>query len=320
MVRNDGCAAKGAAFVKRLMSGALIAALQANPNCIRVDLFAIALPNGQSINATSGQFDVTIPSGTLGWAGSTTTFAANQFGVWSRGAITSEASFDLNSNTMDLTCIPQQSTAYPGLNIGLLGAALNSLFDAAEVTVMAGYFAMGQYGTLLADSVETKFVGQITEITDISRTKVTFNAADYNYLLNMKVPARLIQSNCPWSFADTNCGLDASTFTTNFTAASGTTTFIMTPGTAFTQPAGYFTQGVVKCLTGANAGLSQAVKLHDTSGNLQTMYPWLLTPQVGDTFSVIAGCDKSVGTCTTKFNNLIHFGGMPFCPTPQTAL
>lgn len=305
--------------MKRLMPPGLITFLQANPNCLRADLFTIALPNGQSITSTSGQFDITVPSGTPGWTGSTTAFAANQFGVWSRGAITSEASFDLNSNTMDLTCIPQQSTPYPGLSVGILSAALNGLFDACAVTVQTAYMPFGQYGNVSA-GIETKFVGQITEITDISRTKVVFNAADYLYLLNLKVPTRLIQSNCPWSFADANCALNPATFTTNFTAASGTTTFLMVPATAFTQPAGYFTQGVVKCLTGANAGLSQAVKIHNASGQLQTMYPWLLTPNVGDTFSVIAGCDKSVGTCTQKFNNLIHFGGQPFVPVPSSAL
>jgi uncharacterized phage protein (TIGR02218 family) len=305
--------------MKRLVPASLIAFWQANPNCLRADLFTILLPNGQTITATSGQFDLTIPAGTPGWTGSTTAFSASAFGVWSRGAITSEATFDLTSNTMELTCVPQQSTAYPGLSIGLLGAALNSLFDAAEVTVQTAYMPMGNYGNVSA-GIETKFVGQITSINDLVRNKIVFEAADYLYLLNLKIPTRLIQSNCPWAFADANCQLTPATFTTDFTAAAGTTTFTMTPGTAFTQPAGYYTQGVVTCLTGANAGLSQAVKLHDSSGNLQTMYPWLLAPNVGDTFAVIAGCDKSAGTCTTKFNNLIHMGGQPFCPVPQSSI
>ena len=305
--------------MKRLMPMSLITFLQNNPNCIRADLITVALPNNQSINATSGQFDITVSSGTAGWTGATTTFSANLYGVWSRGPITSEASFDLNSNTMELTCVPQQSTPYPGLGIGLLSGALNSLFDAAQVTVRTCYMPFGQYGNVSA-GIETKFQGQITTINDISRTKVVFECADYLYILNTKVPARIIQSNCPWSFADANCSLSASTYTTNFTAASGTTQWSMVPTTAFSQAAGYFTQGVVKCLTGANAGLSQAVKLHDSSGHLQMMASWLLTPNAGDTFSVIAGCSKDVGTCTTKFNNLIHFGGQPLVPVPVSSI
>jgi uncharacterized phage protein (TIGR02218 family) len=177
---------------------------------------------------------------------------------------------------------------------------------------------LGHFGDVSA-GVETKFVGQITNIQNISRKEVKFQAADYLYLLNVKVPSRLIQSNCPWAFADVNCGMDPATFTVNFTAASGSTAWQLVPVSAFSQPAGWFTQGVVKCLTGANNGLSQAVKLH-ASGNLQVVYPWIFPVTPGDTFSVIAGCDKSLTTCAQKFNNAVRFGGMPFTPPSQNAL
>lgn len=304
--------------MKRLMPSGLIAFLQANPNCVRADLFTITLPNGQYLLATDGQFDITIPTGTPGWSYGTVTFSAAQWGAWSRGSITSEASFDLHSNTMDLTCVPQLGTTYPGLPTGLLNAALNGLFDACPVTVQTVYMPFGEYGNV-SYGVETKFVGQITLISDIARNKVVMQCADYLYLLNVKVPTRIIQSNCPWGFADANCNLTATSYTENFTAASGTTAWVMTPTVAFTAAAGYYTQGVVKCLTGNNSGLSQAVKLH-ASGTLTVMSPWLFTPAAGDTFTVIAGCDKSLTTCTQKFSNLIHFGGMPFVPPPQSAV
>jgi uncharacterized phage protein (TIGR02218 family) len=303
--------------VKRLLPSGLIDFIAANPNCVRADLITIVLPNGQTLCATSGQFDITVPTSLSPLT--MTTFYANQYGVWERGAITSEAGFDLSSNTMDLTCVVQPDTQYPGMGIGLLSAALQSLFDAAEVTVQTVYMPLGAYGDVSA-GVETKFVGQITTISDINRNKVVFTCADYLYLLNLKVPTRLYQSTCPWSFADANCALNPATFTTDFTAKTGTTQWAMTPVTAFSQATGYFSQGVVKCLTGTNAGLSQTVKLHDGSGNLQMMYPWLLPPAVGDTFSVISGCDKSLTTCDQKFSNQIHFGGTPFVPVPVSAI
>jgi uncharacterized phage protein (TIGR02218 family) len=307
--------------MKRLMPSGLIDFLAANPNCNRADLFSLALPNGQTLTATSGQFDITLPSGTNGWSGSTTTFHATKYGRWERGSITSEASFSLNSNTMTLTCFPQQTTTYPGTSIGLLAAALNNLFDAASVSVFTAYMPLGSYGDV-SNGVETKFVGTITKINDIQRTKVEFDCADPFYLLNLKVPTRVFQSNCPWSFGDSNCdpsgGIAA--FTQSFTAKSGSTQWTLTPVSAFSQGTGYFSQGVVKCLTGANAGLSQTVKLHDSSGNLQLMVPFLLAPSAGDTFSVVAGCDKSLSTCQTKFNNASHFGGQPFVPAPSNAL
>lgn len=305
--------------MKRNMPTGLIEFLQSNPNCTRADIFTIILPNGQALLATDGQFDIAIPSGTPGWSSSTLTYRASQWGSWSRGSITSEASFDLHSNTMSLTCVPQLGTTFPGTSTGILSGALNGLFDACTVVVQTVYMPFGQYGDV-SNGVETKFSGTITDISEVSRNKVVFDCADWTYLLNMKVPSRLIQSNCPWGFADANCGLSATSFITNFTAAAGTTGWTLIPQTAFSQAAGYFTQGVVKCLSGANVGLSQSVKVHDTSGHLQVMYPWLFTPAVGDTFSVIAGCDKSVSTCEQKFNNLVHFGGMPFVPPPQNAV
>jgi uncharacterized phage protein (TIGR02218 family) len=305
--------------MKKLMPNSLINFLSTNPNCVRADVFTILLPNGEFLLATDGQFDITIPGGTPGWTNPTATYFASLWGNWSRGAITSEASFDLSANTMSLTCIPQLGTTFPGAPTGILHGALNGLFDACEIFVQTVYMPLGQWGNV-SHGVETKFFGTITDISDISRNKVEFTCADWTYLLDMKVPSRLIQSNCPWGFADVNCSLAASDFTTNFTAASGTTSRVMIPQTAFGVPAGYFTQGVVKCLSGANIGLSQAVKLHDASGQLQVMAPWLFAPSIGDTFSVIAGCDKSLTTCNQKFDNSIHFGGMPFVPPPQNAV
>lgn len=42
--------------------------------------------------------------------------------------------------------------------------------------------------------------------------------------------------------------------------------------------------------------------------------------QVGDNFEAIAGCDKTISTCKSKFNNIINFRGEPHIPrTDQIA-
>ena len=309
------------------MSTALINWLAANKNCLKADLFAITLPTGTVFYACEGQWDVTIPSGTSGWSGSTTTFKATTYGRWSRGVITSEAGFDLKANTMSLTCLPQPATTYPGLSsTGILAAAANGLFDAASLTVYTAYFAAGQYGTIPAGGIETKFQGTITSVKGINRVKVEFECGDPLYLANQKVPNRTFQPSCPWSFCDSNCTLSASNYTVAFTAESGSTQYVLGPVTAFTQAAGYFTEGVVTCTAGANAGLSQTVKLH-ASGLLTMMNPWMLPVNAGDTFSVIAGCDKTMTSCAgrvqangTAVSNILNFGGTPFTPPSATSL
>jgi hypothetical protein len=43
-------------------------------------------------------------------------------------------------------------------------------------------------------------------------------------------------------------------------------------------------------------------------------------PNTGDTFTAYPGCDKTQNTCTSKFNNLVNFGGFPYVPVPEAAI
>jgi uncharacterized phage protein (TIGR02218 family) len=246
---------------------------------------------------------------------------------------------------MPLTVVPAAGVSYPGLSIGMLNGVVNGLFDAATLYVYTVYMEIGNYGIVYYltyddeytgdgsgyfkgtyyGGVETKFFGTITKVTKVDRVHAEFECADPFYLLNMKVPTRLLQTNCAWSFGDANCNPPggASAFTISITAASGSNQWIINPTvtTGMMATAGYFSQGVIKCLTGANAGLSQTVKAHNTSAPyLQMMNKWLLPVTAGDTFSMIAGCDKTYGTCNLKFANLLHFSGFPFIPVPTTII
>ena len=312
--------------MKRLVPPSLITFWQNNPTCHRADCTAITLPTGQTIHVTSGQWDITFLPSTPGWTGGQVTFYATKYGVWTRGKITSEATTKCSSNTMDLTCVPQQATKYPGTQIGILAAAANHLFDAAKVWVYTAYMPIGQYGNVSA-GIETKFQGSVSQAPKIQRNVVLFECGDPFYLMNMKVPARILQSNCPWGFADVNCTLAASDYTVQFRAA-GNSQVSLTPTTAFTQPAGYFAQGVCTCLTGANAGLSQTVKTY-AGGVLTLTLPFLAPVAPGDTFSVIKGCDKTPTTCadTAKTDGTpepkdfrVRFGGTPLIPPPSLAI
>lgn len=303
----------------------------ANPNAQVADCFAIQLPTGQTLYATSGQWDITV-TGSMSPTGGTITFKSLQYGVWSRGKITSEAGFKCTSNTTTLTLLPKAGAMYPGSSLGLFSAALNHLFDAATVFIYTAYTPINQYG--LVEVFETLFQGTITKVPTLGRAQIQFECADPFYLLNMKVPTRLMQSNCAWSFADDptgdngRCFLNPTNYTVGFTASSASTQYALTPTASFTQPAGYFTQGVVTCVTGNNAGLSQTVKLH-ASGVLTLMVPWLMPVASGDTFTAIKGCDQTPTTCagmahtdgTPESKNWeIRFSGTPFAPAPTASL
>jgi hypothetical protein len=82
---------------------------------------------------------------------------------------------------------------------------------------------------------------------------------------------------------------------------------------------GWFKDGTLTWETGSNAGLSMEVKEWTQTG--ATIELFLAMPfdvQVGDLFSVYAGCDKTpiegVNGCKIKFDNLLNFRGEEWVP------
>src|SRR5207237_881148 len=47
---------------------------------------------------------------------------------------------------------------------------------------------------------------------------------------------------------------------------------------------------------------------------------WLYPVAAGDNFRFLPGCDHTVATCDSAFNNLAHYGGFPYIPLPETAV
>jgi hypothetical protein len=82
---------------------------------------------------------------------------------------------------------------------------------------------------------------------------------------------------------------------------------------------GWFKDGTLTWETGNNAGLNMEVKEWTQTG--ATIELFLAMPfdvQVGDAFSVYAGCDKTpllgVNGCKIKFDNLLNFRGEEWVP------
>lgn len=79
-----------------------------------------------------------------------------------------------------------------------------------------------------------------------------------------------------------------------------------------------FTGGKVTWTSGENAGRTSEVRLHTTRLGGVQIELWVPTGspmQVGDEFTVTAGCDKQFGTCRFVFNNAINFRGFPWMPS-----
>jgi uncharacterized phage protein (TIGR02218 family) len=85
-------------------------------------------------------------------------------------------------------------------------------------------------------------------------------------------------------------------------------------GAGFT--ADYFTNGELVWTTGPNAGLTFEVRSVATPapGTIKLHLPCPYPIAAGNQYSLKAGCDKSIGTCASKFSNGVNFGGEPTVP------
>jgi hypothetical protein len=89
------------------------------------------------------------------------------------------------------------------------------------------------------------------------------------------------------------------------------------------QASGYFNNGKLIFTSGANIGIAYAINTWTggAPGTLTLISPAVLPVSAGDTFTVYAGCDRTLGAggCS-KFANTANFRGFPFTPAPETAL
>jgi hypothetical protein len=105
----------------------------------------------------------------------------------------------------------------------------------------------------------------------------------------------------------------AGTYTFNFQDSAKQITF------KINYQQGYFTYGVVSWLTGQNAGYKMDVR-QSSPGSITLALPMTYPIAVGDTYSIVAGCDKTASTCRQRFGNFVNFRGEPFIPGTDAIL
>ncbi len=117
---------------------------------------------------------------------------------------------------------------------------------------------------------------------------------------------------CRADLGDARCGVTLATYTVTGAVTAVTSQQVFTDS-ARAEAAGYFNYGLLTWTGGNNLGLKKEVKTF--SGGLFTLFdamPYAI--QIGDTYSVYAGCDKLFATCKNKFNNIVNFRGEPHIP------
>ena len=130
---------------------------------------------------------------------------------------------------------------------------------------------------------------------------------------------RVYQRGCDAILGDARCGVD--TNAPAFKGAGVVTAilddqrFLASGLSAFAN--GWFAHGALQWVSGANAGTKASIKAHDKNPSGDAISLWLPAGRplaIGDSFEVIAGCDKRAGTCKAKFSNLVNFRGFHLMP------
>ncbi|MDE2096250.1 MAG: DUF2163 domain-containing protein [Patescibacteria group bacterium] len=145
----------------------------------------------------------------------------------------------------------------------------------------------------------------------------------YSYQLQQSY-VEVYTPTCRADFCDHRCKLNASSYT-----ATGAISAIATQRVNFTVAVSAygdlvgplspppFTYGVVTFTSGKNNKYSVEVSNASMSGynldiNLYLPSPFPFT--IGDTVSLLAGCDKTIATCADTYFNSVNFRGEPFIP------
>jgi uncharacterized phage protein (TIGR02218 family) len=281
-------------------SSALQTFLQTADGCEIVDLYTITLWGGTTVRWTAGDSQI-VANGynfLLGPAIDRTKISNK------RGVQASTLEVTLYATVADLIA-----------NAPLITYLLAHGLDGSLVRIDRAYLqdgASAPVGTL------QWFSGRVTRISGLSRTQVTINASDWRVLFNVNMPTGLYQPQCRHALYDAGCTVTqvSQAMAGAVTGASVTTAF----ATNLTAAANVFDQGFITFTSGANAGITRAIKSQDGSGNVTLVLALPNAPAVGDAFTAYPGCDRTQATCLTKFNNLQHFGGEPFVPVPEVAV
>ena len=276
--------------------------LAANTEMVMAELYDITLADGTQLHYTT--FDRSLMVGGTTYLAGPPTFKRGTveevLGLSKVGTL----SLEIHANPTDLIS-----------GVPVLQKIVRGDFDKAALTVRRLFMdsTLTQQGTVI------RFVGNIGDLDQVSRTVAKFTCKSKVEDLNIQLPRKILQPTCIHTLFDSGCSLNKSSFAVNGTVQTGSTVNKLI--TNLTQADSYFDNGQLVFNSGANSGRVVAVKQYlNAGGTVYFVVPLPAPPGAGDTFTVYPGCDKTQATCTSKFSNLANFGGFPYVPVPETAI
>lgn len=135
----------------------------------------------------------------------------------------------------------------------------------------------------------------------------------------VQIIGQLYSPSCRAKFCDSKCGLNI----TNYTVIGNVSSFhdrqIFTD-LSRKEVVGWFSMGKVTFLSGKNSGLSMEIKEFQAGGIITLVLSMPYAIEIGDRYSLQAGCSKTLEICTNRFNNSVNFRGEPHVPGIDSVL
>jgi uncharacterized phage protein (TIGR02218 family) len=261
-------------------------------------------------------FDITPPGdATIRWSGGDRPFTigANQYIVGpliNRTKTKRKVGVDVDSITVNV--MDDGSTLYQGRP--LLQCIRRGEFTGSLVTLNRLFLSSW---TDVSPGVVPWFFGYVSEVSGDQGNWQLKVKSMLGYL-DLPMPKSLYMPTCNNTFGDAACGVSKAGRTESSTVGGGSTSkLIYLTGGAAGHSDTYFELGVVKFLSGPNAGLARTIR--EFTGGAITIAPALpIQPNAGDAMTLYPSCHKTDVDCTGKYNNLPRNRGYPYVPAPAT--
>jgi uncharacterized phage protein (TIGR02218 family) len=182
-------------------------------------------------------------------------------------------------------------------------------YDFAEIEIFMVNYADLTQGAL---KLRRGWLGEVS----LSRAHFVAEVRGLTQRLSQNI-GELYSPSCRATLGDARCKVNLAPHkvSSTVTAASNRQEFT---ATGVTGASGIYALGQASFTSGANSGLSMEIKEHTynvTTGARITLalpMPYAIAP--GDDFNIVKGCDKTLGTCETRFANVVNFRGEPHVP------
>jgi uncharacterized phage protein (TIGR02218 family) len=254
-------------------------------------VWAITLASGAVLRYTSHDQDLTVAGQVYSATGAP--FAA--------GAV--QTSAGLNADQLEVTVAGLSADERAQIDAGA--------WDRAEVVFAEVDWSNPALGLRV---LRTARIGAVSYTTAADGSAVALKVELMGLLARLQAPIHQVTTpTCRARLGDARCTVALGPLTVTGTLTSVTSRTAVADS-ARAEAAGHFSGGVLTWTSGLNAGLKSEVKAHTAGGALALLMPTPYTPAVGDAYSLVRGCDKTIATCAGVFSNALNFRGEPWVP------